>query len=389
MGRAVAAPGSGDVVSGVLPAEGVISFARGIPSPDLLPVAQLEECAGAAIRGNGRVALNYGPPAGYGPLREWIGERHNVDPLRVVVTPGSMLGLNMLIAELVSTAGRVVVEAPTYDRMLHGLAEQGAEAVPVPRGADGLDLVALEEAVGSRPAFLYVLPTFHNPTGTTLSLEQRHALVDLAVSLELRVVEDDPYGLVRFEGEPLPTLHALFRERGASELCIFTSSFSKSVAPGLRVGYLILPDDLVSRLEARALKIYVSPPMLPQAQLLEFLLHGYLDPHLALLSARLCERRDALSAALAAELPADAHWTRPAGGYFLWLDFPSPIEAEELEHAARGSGVAFEPGARFFVGSGGTASARLAFSYTSPDEIAEGCRRLGALVRDRLRSVKP
>ena len=385
MGGAVAAPCRGDAVSGVLPTEGAISFARGIPSPDLLPVAQLEECAGMAIRRNGRVALNYGPPAGYGPLREWIGGRHHVDARRVLVTPGSMLGLNMLIAELVGTAGRAVVEAPTYDRMLHGLAQHAADAIPVPRGADGVDLVALEEAVGSRPALLYVLPTFHNPTGRTLSLEQRHALVDFAVARELLVVEDDPYGLVRFEGEPLPTLHALFHERGASRLCIYASSFSKSVAPGLRVGYLILPDGLVSRLEARALKTYVSPPLLPQAQLLEFLLRGHLDPHLALLSARLCERRDALCAALAAELPAAAEWTRPAGGYFLWLDFPAPIEAEELERAAHAIGLAFEPGARFFSGPGGAASARLAFSYTSPDEIVDGCRRLGTLVRERLR----
>ena len=128
----------------------------------------------------------------------------------------------------------------------------------------------------------------------------------------------------------------------------------------------------------------VSPPLLPQAQLLEFLLRGHLDPHLVLLGARLCERRDALSAALAAELPAGTQWTLPAGGYFLWLDFPSPIEAEELLRAAHASGVAFEPGARFFASPGGAASARLAFSYTSPDEIAEGCRRLGTLVRERL-----
>jgi len=384
VGGALAATRTSGAVSGVLPPEGVISFARGIPSPDLLPVAQLEECAGAAIRRDGRVALNYGPPAGYGPLREWIGERHNVDARRVVVTPGSMLGLNMLIAELVGAAGRAVVEAPTYDRMLHGLTAHAAEAIPVPRGTDGVDLVALEEALRGPRALFYVLPTFHNPTGTTLGLEQRHALVDLAVAHELLVLEDDPYGLVRFEGEPLPTLHALFCERGASALCIFTSSFSKSVAPGLRVGYLILPDALVPRLESRALRTYVSPPLLPQAQLLEFLLRGHLDPHLALLGTRLRERRDALSAALAAELPAGAHWTRPAGGYFLWLDLPAPIEAEELERAARDNGVAFEPGTRFFSGPGGAASARLAFSYTALDEIAEGCRRLGALVRERL-----
>lgn len=384
MGGALAAARASGSVNGVLPEEGVISFARGIPSPDLLPVAQLEECAGAAIRRGGRAALNYGPPAGYGPLREWVGERHGVDARRVVITPGSMLGLNMLIAELVGADGHAAVEAPTYDRLLHGLAAHAAAAVPVPRSADGLDLVALEEAAQRRPAFFYVLPTFHNPTGTTLDLEQRHALVDLAVAHDLLVVEDDPYGLVRFEGEPLPTLHALFREHGADSLCIFTSSFSKSVAPGLRVGYLILPDALVPRLEARALKTYVSPPLLPQAQLLEFLLRGYLDPHLAELGTRLRERRDALGAALATELPASAQWTRPAGGYFLWLDFPPPIEAVALERAARANGVAFEPGARFFGGPGGAASARLAFSYPSLDEITEGCRRLGALVRERL-----
>jgi 2-aminoadipate transaminase len=372
-------------VTSVLPQGDVISFARGVPGADLLPVDALERCAAAAIRRDGRVALNYGPAAGYGPLREWIGERHGVPAGRVMLTPGSMLGLDLLLAELLDGGGAAAVEAPSYDRALRALAAHAGELLPIARGESGLDLDALA-AAARRPdcRLLYVLATFHNPTGLTLSLEERRGLAALAIERDLLVVEDDPYGLTRFEGDPLPTVYELLRAQGADELAAYASSFSKSVAPGLRVGYLLLPTASALRFEARALRTYVSPPLLPQAQLLEFLLHGGFADHLAALRASLRARRDALCDGLAEELPAGAVWTRPAGGYFLWLDLPAPLDTAELLEPARHRGVDFVPGAGFFPHGAGARSARLAFSHPAPAAIREGTRRLGALVRERL-----
>lgn len=367
----------------LLPEANVISFARGIPSPDMFPLEQLAACARRAVENDGRVALNYGPPGGFGPLRDWLGERHGVPLERVLVLPGSLIGLNLVVGHLFRTGGRAVVEAPTYDRMLHALAAVGADVVTVDRGGDGLDLDRLRElATGSpRPKLLYVLPTFHNPTGRTLTLEQRHGLAELALDHDLLVFEDDPYGLLRVEGEALPCVHELLRERGGEDLVIFSSSFSKTVAPGLRVGYLVLPEGLVAPLEALVTRTYVSPPLLSQAQLHDFLAAGYFEKHLEFLRLFLRSRRDALLEVLEEEMPREAAWTRPAGGYFLWLELPETVDAAELNERACAAGVAFVPGAGFFHGDRGRSTARLAFSYPSVDEIRIGAHRLAGLVR--------
>jgi DNA-binding transcriptional MocR family regulator len=346
----------------VLPEAGLISFARGIPSPEALPVAQLAECAGRAAN---RVALNYGAPFGYEPLREWLAQHHDVTPDRVMVTPGSLIALNFIVG---ATRGPAIVEAPTYDRMLHALA--GAEVVRVARGDDGVDLDALAAAVTPDTRFLYVLPTFHNPTGRTLTGAQRRALAEFAVARGLLVWEDDPYRDVRIEGAPEPYLQSLL----PAELCVFTSSFSKTVAPGLRVGYAVLPPQLVQPVAALATRTYVSPPLFAQAQLLEFLEAGFLPAHLEFVGRFLGERRDALLAELEA-LRGVASWTRPEGGYFLWLE--QPHDAAELLARARAAGVAFVAGASF---GGSPGSARLSFSYPSVEEISEGARRLVELV---------
>jgi DNA-binding transcriptional MocR family regulator len=344
----------------VVPAAGTISLARGVPSPDLLPLAELEECAAEAIRRDGRVALNYGPPGGYGPLREWLAERHGVRPSQVLATPGSMLGLNLLVAELVEVGTPVGVDPTTYDRALRSLRGAGARLV----------------APGEPAQVRYVQPTFHNPTGTTLTLAERETLVDAAIREGTLLIEDEPYGLLRFEGERLPTVSELLRRRGADELAVYSCSFSKSVAPGLRVGYLVLPEALAGRVEARVLATYVSPPTLAQAQLFAFLDRGLLEPHLERSTRGLRERRDALVAALAEHLPG-ATWTAPEGGYFLWAELPD--DAQSLLARAREQGVAFEPGAGFASFGGFERAARLAFSWETPDALREGVRRLASV----------
>jgi 2-aminoadipate transaminase len=351
-----------------------ISFARGIPAAECLPVAELAECAKAALERDGSVALSYGSTLGYGPLREWLGERHSVHPGRVLVTNGSLQAFHFVLDALGGDERRVLVERPTYDRPRKILAAQGVELGEIPVDDDGLDIDALERELEGAPAsFLYTIPTFQNPTGSTLSEERRRRLAELARSRRLRVLEDDPYGLVRFDGEPLPSLFEL--DGGVNVM--YSSSFSKTIAPGLRVGYAIVPEALASELEDLVASTYITPALLSQATVYEFLRRGLFEPNLERVRGLLRARRDAMHDALDHELAGYASWNRPEGGYFLWLDLPEEIDASEL--LARDGGITFVPGADF----GGTpASARLAFSFVSPAEIEEGVRRLARLVTE-------
>jgi DNA-binding transcriptional MocR family regulator len=354
-----------------------ISFARGIPAPELLPVEELADCARTAIDRHGATVLNYGPVGGYGPLREWIAERHGVDPGRVLVTNGSLEGLNLVLARF-AARGRLLVEAPTYDRPLRIAARLGAEVVPIPQDEHGLDVDRLEAELrrDPAPAFLYVLPTFQNPSGRTLPLERRRRLVELAREHELTVLEDDPYRLVRFEGEPLPSVHEL----DGGERVLHSSSFSKIVAPGLRVGYFVLPGPLAAELEAEAVNVYLAPSFVAQATLHEFVSRGLLEPNVERVCGLLRARRDAMLGALEERL-AGGSWSRPQGGYFVWLDFPPGTDAGEvLSRAERGGVVSFVKGADFFPRAGGEGSARLAYSFVSPDEIVDGVDRLAAVL---------
>jgi 2-aminoadipate transaminase len=351
-----------------------ISFARGIPAPECLPVTDLAECARAAVERGGADVLNYGPAGGYRPLREWIARQHRVEPERVVLTNGSLQGFHFLAGRL-ATRGPVLVEAPTYDRPLKLLASLGAEVFAVPLDDEGLDVDSLAIALrhGLRPSFLYTIPTFQNPTGLTLSKARRRRLVRLARSYDLLLVEDDPYGLVRFSGKPLPTLFEL--DGGAN--VVYGSSFSKTVAPGLRVGYLVLPPGLAGEVEAEATGTYITPALLPQATLYEYLARGLFAANLDRIRAGLRARRDAMIAALARELPS-ARWSEPEGGYFLWLELPDGVQTAEVERRAAAAGVSFVPGADFLGGRGAETALRLAFSFASPAEIDEGVTRLAS-----------
>ena len=358
----------------------MISFARGVPAPECLAVEELADCARAALERDGRSILSYGPGGGYGPLREWLAERHGVEPGRVVITSGSLQGFVFLAEQLVSPGTRVLVEAPTYDRPVKILTRLGAEIVPVEMDDEGLVPEALEQALdsGDAPAFLYTIPTFQNPSGRTLSVERRHFLAQLARERQLLVLEDDPYGLVRYDGEPQPSVFEL----AGGEQIAYCSSFSKTVAPGLRVGWFVLPAPLAQDVEALAVSTYISPPFLSQAMVLEFLLRDSFEPNLERVNGLLRERRDAMFEALARELPEDASWTRPEGGYFVWLELPSGPPSADLLAEAEEAGVTFVKGSDFFPGGrGGERALRLAFSFVSPDEIAEGVSVLGSLVR--------
>jgi 2-aminoadipate transaminase len=338
-----------------------ISLARGVPAPECLPLVELADCARAAIERDGTTVLSYGPAAGYAPLREWVAERHGVEPCQVVVTNGSLQGFQFL-AGLLAPSGPVLVEAPTYDRPLKILAALGAEVIPIPLDDDGM--------VDS-PAFFYTIPTFQNPTGRTLSPDSRARLAALARAGML-ILEDDPYGLVRFEGEAPPTV---FELAGGANV-VYSSSFSKTVAPGVRVGYLVLPDGLAAEVEAAAAAAYITPALLSQATVYEFLRRGNLEANLERVCGLLRARRDAMVAELERQLP-ESTWIVPEGGYFLWLELPPGIVTADL----LAEGVTFVPGVDFFGGAGGENALRLAFSYASPAEIEEGMRRLASAVR--------
>jgi 2-aminoadipate transaminase len=358
---------------------GLVSFARGVPAPECLPVSELADCAREAIERDGSAVLSYGPGGGYGPLREWIAERHGVEPSRVIVTSGSLQGFVFLVEQLVTPGARVLVEAPTYDRPLKILARLGADVVPLAMDDEGLVPEALEQALaeGAKPAFLYTIATFQNPSGRTLSEERRRRVVEIARAHDLLVLEDDPYGLVRFEGEAPPTLFAL--EGGTN--VIYASSFSKTIAPGVRVGYFILQPELAAQIEALAVSTYISPPFLAQATVYEFLRRGNFEPNLVRVNGLLKARRDAMLEALEAHMPGDASWSRPEGGYFIWLDVPSGPDTADLLVQAEAAGVTFVKGTDFFVpGGGGQRSLRLAFSFVSPEEIAEGVAKLAPLL---------
>jgi len=357
-----------------------ISFARGAPSPECLDPELISDCARAALDQDGIVILSYGTGGGYGPLREVLAERHGVEPGRVFVTAGGLQGFVFYAPlQLALRPGRVLVEAPTYDRPLKILARDNADVVALPMDEEGLDLDALEAELGRGGAvsFLYTIPTFQNPSGRTLGTERRRRLAELAAEHDLAILEDDPYGRVRYEGEAPPLIHEL--EGG--QRVTFTSSFSKTVAPGLRIGYFVVPEGLVAAYDDRAVSTYISPSLLPQATVFELMSRGAFEPNLDRVRGLLKLRKDAMLAALAAEMPDGTHWSTPEGGYFLWLDLPVGTDATDLLTRATDAGVTFVKGADFFPGgSGGQSSVRLAFSYETPARIAEGVALLASLL---------
>ncbi len=351
----------------------VISFARGAPAPEALDGGLIARCATAALAADPAVILSYGTGGGYPPLREWLAAHHGTTADRVLITNGSLEGYVFLLETFLSPGDLIGLEAPTYDRALLQARRHGMEILAIPMEADGMDVDALAAAcaAGRVPRLVYTIPNFHNPAGTTISLEKRRALVALAEQHGFWILEDDPYGRLRFEGEALPAIYGI----GGPERVMFSSSFSKTLAPGLRVGYLIAPPDLIASLTTRANQTYISPAHLPEAAVLKVCEDGLLDPNIARVTELMRVRRDALAAGLV-HMPAGTRCTPPQGGFFMWLELPGDLSADALLPVAQDAGVIYVAGSSCFT-EGHHNTLRLAYSGVSPAEITVGMERLG------------
>jgi 2-aminoadipate transaminase len=355
-----------------------ISLARGAPSLDIIAVDDLRAAAQSAFERDPASTFAYGTSAGYPHLLEWIAAKHGVEPDRLVATNGSMQADAFLFQTLVEPGDLVVVEAPTYDRTLLSLRELGAEILAIPLEPDGIDVAALEVALreGAHPKLAHIIPNFQNPAGCTLSLEKRQRLLEVAGEYGFTIFEDDPYVELRFEGESLPTMLSL----GGAETVVYASSFSKTVCPGIRVGYLVGPADLIGRIRKLATNTYISPNMVAQSIVAEFCHSGAIERSIETVKAALRERRDATASALERHLP-EARFVTPEGGYFLWVDLPEGSDVARLEAAARERGVIFVKGSDFLL-KGGDSSLRIAYSAVPPDQIEEGISRVADAYRE-------
>ena len=348
-----------------------ISFARGAPSLDIVDVDALRAAADRAFASDPGGMTGYGTAIGYPPLREWIADHHGVDPKRVMVTNGSMQADAFLFDALVRKGDAVIVERPTYDRTLLALRNRGADVRMVELEPDGIDVAALERvlAAGASPRLAHIIPNFQNPAGYTLSAAKRERLIELAREHDFLIFEDDPYVSIRFKGESLPTMLST-----AGDRVVYASSFSKTVCPGIRVGYLIGPEELIAGIVKLATSTYISPNMVSQAIVNEFCRSGAIDSSIQTVKAALRERARALCDALSSELP-DARFVAPEGGYFMWVDFPPGTDVGALSAAAAARGVVFVKGSEFLL-EGGDSSLRLAYSGVTVPQIEEGVRRL-------------
>jgi len=350
-----------------------ISFARGAPSPDLIPVEAVRKAAAKALEDDWQKALSYGVGIGHPGLCAWIADRHGIEAEQVMTTNGSLEAGAMLFRHLLAPGDRVVVEQPSYDRTLLLLEQLGVEFVPVALEDDGIDVDAIERALESGPIKLaHVIPNFHNPAGCTLSEEKRRRLVELAAEHSFWIFEDDPYRELPFGEDPPPTMLSM----DEADRVIHASSFSKTVSPGVRVGYLAGPAGPIAELAKVANESYISPNMLAGSLVLELCRSGVLDDNIAKVKVALAERRDALVAALERHIP-EARFVVPGGGYFLWADLARERDTVALAAKAKEAGAPFIPGTDFML-EGGENSLRFSFASVPPENMDEGISRIAA-----------
>lgn len=357
---------------------GIISFAGGLPSPRTFPVAAFREACDKVLREDGHAALQYAASEGYGPLREMVADMlpWDVDPAQVLITTGSQQGLDLIAKILIDAGSRVLVETPTYLGALQAFTPMEPEIVGVGSDAEGVDIADLaSKAAGAR--FFYVLPNFQNPTGRTMSEARRAALSAEAARLGLPIVEDNPYGDLWFDVPPPLPLTARNPEG-----CVYMGSFSKILAPGLRLGFLVAPKSLYPKLLQAKQAADLHTPGFNQRMVVETMKDRFLDRHVPTIRALYKSQRDAMLAALKREMPSDVSWNTPDGGMFLWARLPQGMSAVALLPKAVEKNVAFVPGAAFYADNADERSLRLSFVTASIEQINTGVAALAAAIRE-------
>jgi 2-aminoadipate transaminase len=367
----------------------VISFAGGLPAPEVFPVEKISAIAQRILHDAGPQALQYSATEGYRPLREWLAEVATQEGIavtvdNVLITSGSQQGLDLLGKVLIDPGDTLLVESPTYMGALQAWAPYGAEYVTLPADENGLVLDELEAVLQKRPKFIYMLPNFQNPSGRTLSLERRQYLVATAARYGIPIVEDDAYVRLRFEGESLPSLQLLSgRDQQGSDYkghVIHMGTFSKILSPGLRLGWIIAPVPLISKLVQAKQGTDLHTPTFTQMIAYEMAREGFIEEHIPLIREVYRKRRDTMLAALSEHFPASTSWTRPQGGMFLWATLPEGTDSAKILEEAVQQKVAFVPGTAFHPCGGGENTMRLNFSNASPEKIHEGIARLGQVL---------
>ncbi|MFL6195790.1 MAG: PLP-dependent aminotransferase family protein [Thermoanaerobaculia bacterium] len=376
----------------------IISFAGGLPAPEVFPLQEIKEAVDRVIGEHGREALQYGATEGYMPLRELL-VRHmsrygiEVTPANVLITSGSQQALDLIGKLFINSGDRILTEEPTYLGALQAFTSYQARYLTVPIDEDGIRTDLLEDALRAGPKFLYVLPNFQNPGGVTMSLERRHELIELASHYGAPIVEDDPYGQLRYEGQHLPPLVKMDAE--AHGCChgerpflggvLYLGTLSKTLAPGLRIGWVVAPEEVMSRLVQMKQGADLHTSTFNQMVAYEVARGGFLDRHVRRIREVYGERRNAMLAALERHFPPGVQWTRPQGGLFLWATLPEGLDSRELfRGAVQEEKVSFVPGVSFYPTGGGERTMRLNFSYCTPEVIEEGIRRLGLAIGRRM-----
>jgi 2-aminoadipate transaminase len=372
----------------------VISFAGGLPAPDVFPTEEFQDACNKVLRDFGPIALQYGTTEGYQPLREMIA-RHTmrygiqVTADNIMITSGSQQALDLIGKVFINHGDRIIVESPTYLGAMQAWNIYGAEYVTVRSDEHGMVVDELEAALRAGPKFIYVLPNFQNPTGVTIPLERRLRLVELADRYGVPIIEDDPYGQLRFEGSHIPPIvvldeHLHPKNGHYTGNVIYLSTFSKTLAPGIRLAWVIAPPEVIRKLVMAKQGADLHTSTFNQMVAYEVARGGFLDKHTRHICQVYRERRDVMLESLEEHMPTGVHWTHPSGGLFLWVTLPQHMNSVELFKTAVSEKVAYVPGASFFPNGGGENTMRLNFSYASPTMINEGVSRLARVIKNQL-----
>jgi len=374
----------------------VISFAGGLPAPEAFPIEPIREASDFVLSEMGAKVLQYYPTEGFVPLRELLrgfgveqGVGSSID--NVLITSGSQQALDLIGKVFINRGDLILVESPTYLGAIQAFNAYGAEYLAVPFDDQGMQTDALEEALRAGPKLIYVIPNFQNPTGVTMSLKRRQRLVELADQYGVPIVEDDPYGKLRYEGEYIPPVIAVdaeFRGHCEETYCgnvIYLSTFSKTLAPGLRMAWVTAPVAVIQKFVQAKQGADLHSPTFNQAIAYEAAKDGFLSQYIEKIKAIYGERRLVMLAALEEHFPAGTKWTRPEGGMFLWVTLPEGIDSSEILQKAVQRKVAFVPGGPFHANGGGKNTMRLNFSNAQPEMIREGIARLGQVLKEELK----